>query len=79
VGTGNIKSQDRFRFDGGQATNLDFTSLSKYKIQDLTPATRAVPHAKEQQPTVFTKYLIGAGTLGSIPMDKNRNAKAKMI
>jgi len=25
-----------FRFDGGQPTNLDLTSSSKYRIQDLT-------------------------------------------
>jgi len=40
VETGKIKSQYRFRFDGHQPTNVDFTSFSKYKIQDLTPSRR---------------------------------------
>ena len=37
VATSKFKSQDRFRFDGHQPTNVDFTSVSKYKIQELTP------------------------------------------
>ena len=48
AGTGKIKSQAPFRFDGRQPTNVDLISLSKYKIQDLTPALTKTIENKNQ-------------------------------
>ena len=46
VGTGKIKSQDRFRFDGGQATNVDLKLFRLFDglIEWKTRIHRPDPH-----------------------------------